>query len=149
MEMEPLYTPHGVEERCERAWEEEGLFHADAEAPGETYVIAIPPPNVTGALHMGHALNGTLQDALIRWHRMRGFNTLFQPGYDHAGIATQAVVEKELLKQGQTRQEIGREAFVERVWEWLYEYGGVIMGQFRRIGCSLAHGRERVTGGGA
>ena len=145
MEMEPLYTPHGVEERWQRAWEEEGLFHADPEAPGESYVIAVPPPNVTGALHMGHALNGTLQDALIRWHRMRGFNTLWQPGYDHAGIATQAVVEKELRKQGTTRQEIGREAFVERVWEWLHEYGGVIMGQFRRLGCSLDYDRERFT----
>jgi valyl-tRNA synthetase len=145
MEMEPLYTPHGVEERWQRAWEEERLFHADPEAPGETYVIAIPPPNVTGALHMGHALNGTLQDSLIRWHRMRGFNTLWQPGYDHAGIATQAVVEKALRAQGTSRQEIGREAFVERVWEWLREYGGVIMGQFRRLGCSLDYERERFT----
>jgi valyl-tRNA synthetase len=145
MEMEPLYTPQGVEERWQRAWEEERLFHADPEAPGEPYVIAIPPPNVTGALHMGHALNGTLQDSLIRWHRMRGFNTLWQPGYDHAGIATQAVVEKELRKQGTTRQEIGREAFVERVWEWLHEYGGVIMGQFRRLGCSLDYERTRFT----
>jgi valyl-tRNA synthetase len=145
MEMEPLYTPHGVEERWQRAWEEEGLFHADPEAPGESYVIAVPPPNVTGALHMGHALNGTLQDVLIRWHRMRGFNTLWQPGYDHAGIATQAVVERELRKQGTTRQEIGREAFVERVWEWLHEYGGVIMGQFRRLGCSLDYDRQRFT----
>jgi len=145
MEMEPLYAPHGVEERWQQAWEEEGLFRADPEAPGETYVIAIPPPNVTGALHMGHALNGTLQDSLIRWHRMRGFNTLWQPGYDHAGIATQAVVEKKLREEGTTRQEIGREAFVERVWEWLHEYGGVIMSQFRRLGCSLDYERERFT----
>jgi valyl-tRNA synthetase len=145
MEMEPLYKPHGVEERWQRAWEEEGLFHADPAAEGETYVIAIPPPNVTGALHMGHALNGSVQDALVRWHRMRGFNTLWQPGYDHAGIATQAVVEKELRKQGTTRQELGREAFVERVWEWLHEYGGRIMGQFRRLGCSLDYERERFT----
>ena len=137
MEMEPLYTPLGVEERWQRAWEEEGLFHADPEATGETYVIAIPPPNVTGALHMGHALNGTLQDSLIRWHRMRGFNALWQPGYEHAGIATQAVVEKELRKEGTSREELGRDAFVARVWEWLHEYGGVIMGQFRRLGCSL------------
>ena len=145
MEMEPLYTPLGVEERWQRAWEEEGLFHADPEATGETYVIAIPPPNVTGALHMGHALNGTLQDSLIRWHRMRGFNALWQPGYDHAGIATQAVVEKELRKEGTSREELGRDAFVARVWEWLHEYGGVIMGQFRRLGCSLDYERERFT----
>ena len=145
MEMEPLYTPLGVEERWQRAWEEEGLFHADPEATGETYVIAIPPPNVTGALHMGHALNGTLQDSLIRWHRMRGFNALWQPGYDHAGIATQAVVEKELRREGTSREELGRDAFVARVWEWLHEYGGVIMGQFRRLGCSLDYERERFT----
>ena len=143
--MDPLYKPEGVEQRWQRTWEEEGLYHADASAEGPTYVIAVPPPNVTGALHMGHALNGAIQDVLIRWHRMRGFNTLWQPGFDHAGIATQAVVDKELRKQGTSRQEIGREAFVERVWEWLHEYGGVIMGQFRRLGCSLDYERERFT----
>jgi valyl-tRNA synthetase len=145
MELAPLYTPHGVEERWQRLWEEERLYHADPERPGETYVIAVPPPNVTGALHMGHALNGSIQDALVRLHRMRGFNTLWQPGFDHAGIATQAVVEKELRRQGTSRLELGREAFVERVWEWLHEYGGVIMGQFRRLGCSLDYERERFT----
>ncbi|HUJ92464.1 MAG TPA: valine--tRNA ligase [Gaiellaceae bacterium] len=144
-QMEPLYKPQGVEERWQRAWEEEGLYRADASSTRPSYVIAVPPPNVTGALHMGHALNGTIQDALIRWHRMRGFNALWQPGYDHAGIATQAVVEKELRRQGTSRQEIGREAFVERVWEWLHEYGGVIMGQFRRLGSSLDYERGRFT----
>jgi valyl-tRNA synthetase len=143
--MEPLYKPHGVEERWQRTWEDERLYHARPDDPGETYVIAVPPPNVTGALHMGHALNGAIQDVLIRWHRMRGFNTLWQPGFDHAGIATQAVVEKELRRQGTSRQELGREAFVERVWEWLREYGGVIMSQFRRLGCSLDYERERFT----
>jgi valyl-tRNA synthetase len=145
MELEPLYTPRGVEERWQETWERERLYHADPDAPGDSYVIAVPPPNVTGALHMGHALNGSLQDALVRWHRMRGFNTLWQPGFDHAGIATQAVVERELRAQGTSRQELGREAFVERVWEWLHEYGGVIMGQFRRLGCSLDYERERFT----
>src|SRR4051812_17989809 len=145
MELEPLYKPQGVEERWQQTWEQERLYHADPDDPGPTYVIAVPPPNVTGALHMGHALNGTLQDVLIRQHRMRGFNTLWQPGYDHAGIATQAVVEKELRKEGTTRQELGREAFVERVWEWLHEYGGRIMGQFRRLGGSLDYERERFT----
>jgi valyl-tRNA synthetase len=145
MELAPLYVPHGVEERWQRIWEEERLYHADPERPGETYVIAVPPPNVTGALHMGHALNGSIQDALVRRHRMAGFNTLWQPGFDHAGIATQAVVEKELRSRGTSRLEIGREAFVERVWEWLHEYGGVIMGQFRRLGCSLDYERERFT----
>src|SRR6267154_1674420 len=143
--MEPLYQPQGVEERWQRTWEEERLYHAEADDPRPTYVIAVPPPNVTGALHMGHALNGTLQDALIRWHRMRGFNALWQPGFDHAGIATQAVVEQELRRLGTSRQEIGREAFVDRVWEWLHEYGGVIMSQFRRMGCSLDYERERFT----
>jgi valyl-tRNA synthetase len=143
--MEPLYKPHGVEERWERTWEEEGHFHADPGSEKPSYAIAIPPPNVTGALHMGHALNGSIQDVLIRWHRMRGFNTLWQPGYDHAGIATQAIVDKELRKEGTSRQEIGREAFVERVWEWLREYGGVIMSQLRRLGASLDYERERFT----
>ena len=143
--MDSLYRPQGVEERWQRTWEEERLYHADPEAPGETFVIAVPPPNVTGALHMGHALNGSIQDALVRWHRMRGFNTLWQPGFDHAGIATQAVVEKELRRNGISRLELGREKFVERVWEWLHEYGGVIMRQFRRLGCSLDYERERFT----
>ena len=143
--MDPLYRPQGVEERWQRIWEEERLYRADPEQPGDSYVIAVPPPNVTGALHMGHALNGSIQDALVRWHRMRGFNTLWQPGFDHAGIATQAVVEKELRKEGVSRLELGREAFVERVWEWLHEYGGVIMGQFRSLGCSLDYARERFT----
>src|SRR3954468_8440031 len=146
MELATLYNPHGVEERWQRTWEEEGHYHADAEDDSrETYVIAVPPPNVTGALHMGHALNGTIQDALIRWHRMRGFNASWQPGVDHAGISTQMVVKRELRSQGTSRQELGREKFVERVWEWLHEYGGVIMGQFRRLGCSLDYERERFT----
>ncbi len=143
--MEPLYKPEGVEARWQETWEAEGLYHAEPDPSRESYVIAVPPPNVTGALHMGHALNGSIQDTLIRWHRMRGFNTLWQPGYDHAGIATQAVVERELVKQGTTRQELGRDAFVEKVWEWLHEYGGVIMGQFRRLGASLDYSRERFT----
>jgi valyl-tRNA synthetase len=145
MEMEPLYRPQGVEERWQRAWEDERLFHADPGSGKPSYVIAVPPPNVTGALHMGHALNGSIQDVLIRWHRMRGFEALWQPGFDHAGIATQAVVEKELRKEGTSRQEIGRDAFLERVWRWLHETGGTIMTQFRRLGCSLDYERERFT----
>jgi valyl-tRNA synthetase len=146
MELAPLYVPHGVEERWQRIWEEEHLYHADEnDETRPTYVIAVPPPNVTGALHMGHALNGSIQDALVRMHRMRGFNTLWQPGFDHAGIATQAVVERELRGEGVSRLELGRDAFVERVWAWLREYGGVIMSQFRRLGCSLDYERERFT----
>jgi valyl-tRNA synthetase len=143
--MDSLYRPELVEERWQRTWEEEGLFEARIGDDRESYVIAVPPPNVTGALHMGHALNGTLQDVLVRWHRMRGFNTLWQPGYDHAGIATQNVVEKELAREGLTRDDLGREAFVERVWAWLEEYGGIIMGQYRRLGASLDYRRERFT----
>ncbi|MGI9112821.1 MAG: valine--tRNA ligase [Gaiellaceae bacterium] len=144
--MEPLYKPQGVEERWQRTWEEEGLYAAGAGARhDETFVICVPPPNVTGALHMGHALNGSIQDLLIRWHRLRGFDTLWQPGYDHAGIATQNVVEKQLVQEGTSRKELGREAFVERVWEHLDATGRTIMGQFRRLGASLDYGRERFT----
>src|SRR5215510_8667276 len=144
--MEPLYTPHGVEERWQRAWEEAGDYEAGSGARlDETFVIALPPPNVTGALHMGHALNGSIQDVLVRWHRMRGFDTLWQPGYDHAGISTQNVVEKQLVAEGTSRQEIGREAFLERTWMWLEETGRTIMAQYRRLGASVDYSRERFT----
>src|ERR671939_275671 len=144
--MDARYDPKQLEERWQRTWEEEGLFRAGAGARrDDTFVIAVPPPNVTGALHMGHALNGTIQDVLIRWHRMQGYDTLWQPGYDHAGIATQAVVEKQLAREGTTRQELGREAFVERVWRHLEETGRTIMSQFRRLGASLDYSRERFT----
>jgi valyl-tRNA synthetase len=143
--MEPLYRPGGVEERWQQTWEDEGHYRAYADAPGETFVIAHPPPNVTGELHMGHALQLALADALVRWRRMQGYNTLFQPGYDHAGISTQNAVEKDLALQGKTRQDLGREAFEARVWEWLHLYGRTIMTQFRRIGASLDYTRERFT----
>ena len=144
--MEPTYSPEDVERRWQEAWEAEGLYRAGAgKRRDETFVIAVPPPNVTGALHMGHALNGALQDVLVRWHRMRGFDTLWQPGYDHAGISTQNVVEKQLVAEGTSRKEIGREAFVERVWRHLEETGRTIMGQYRRLGASLAYDRERFT----
>ena len=143
--MEPLYRPRGVEERWQRVWEEEGLYNAEPDSERDSFVIALPPPNVTGELHMGHALNASIQDLLIRWHRMRGFSVLWQPGYDHAGIATQNVIEKELAKEGKTRHDLGREAFVQRTWAWLEEYGGIIMGQLRRLGASLDYRRERFT----
>jgi valyl-tRNA synthetase len=144
--MESRYDPGVVEARCQEAWEAEGLYAAGAGARREdTYVICVPPPNVTGDLHLGHALNGSLQDVLIRWHRMRGFDTLWQPGYDHAGIATQNVVEKALAAEGLTRHDLGREAFVERTWDWLEMTGRTIMGQFRRLGASLDYSRERFT----
>jgi len=143
--MEPRYTPEGVEERWQTTWEEEGHYAAEADDPRPTFVIAFPPPNVTGDLHMGHALQLALADALVRWRRMQGFNCLFQPGYDHAGIATQSVVEKELEKEGKSRHDLGRVAFEARVWEWLRLYGRTIMTQFRRMGASMDYRRERFT----
>ena len=144
--MEPLYDPSAVERRWQETWEVEGLYAAGAgRRRDESYVIALPPPNVTGELHLGHALNGSIEDVLIRWHRMRGFDTLWQPGYDHAGIATQNVVEKQLVAEGTSRREIGREAFLERTWEWLETTGRTIMGQYRRLGASVDYGRERFT----
>ncbi len=143
--MDPLYRPEGVEERWQRTWEEEGLYNADPDPSRRTFVDAHPPPNVTGELHMGHALQLALGDAVCRMKRMQGFNVLFQPGYDHAGISTQNAVEKHLLEEGTSRQELGREAFEARVWEWLREYGGKIMFQFRRMGASLDYRRERMT----
>lgn len=143
--MDPLYKPAGVEERWQKTWEEEGLYNADPDPTRPAYVDAHPPPNVTGELHIGHALQLALGDSVVRMKRMQGFNVLFQPGYDHAGISTQNAVEKYLATQGKTRQELGREAFEARVWEWLHEYGGKIMTQFRRIGASLDYRRERFT----
>src|SRR3954454_11561490 len=143
--MQPRYDPHGVEERWQRTWEEEGLYNADVDASREPYVDAHPPPNVTGELHIGHALQLAIGDTMIRWKRMQGFNALFQPGYDHAGISTQNVVEKVLLEEGTSRQELGRDAFVERVWEWLHEYGGKMLDDFRRLGAALDYRRSRMT----
>jgi valyl-tRNA synthetase len=143
--MEPLYSPAGVEERWQQTWEAEGLYNAEADDPRESFAIAHPPPNVTGDLHLGHALQLSLADTIVRTRRMQGYNVLFQPGYDHAGISTQNAVEKHLAEQGKTRQDLGREAFVALVWEWLHEYGGKIMVQFRRIGASLDYRRERFT----
>jgi valyl-tRNA synthetase len=144
--MESLYDPAAVERRWQETWEAEGLYAAGAgRRRDESFVIALPPPNVTGELHMGHALNGAIQDVLVRWHRMRGFDTLWQPGYDHAGISTQNVIEKQLVAEGTSREEIGRDAFLERTWRWLDETGRTIIGQLRRLGASLDYGRERFT----
>ncbi len=143
--MEALYRPEGVEERWQRTWEEEGLYEADPDPGRESFAIAHPPPNVTGDLHLGHALQLSLADTIVRTRRMQGYNVLFQPGYDHAGISTQNAVEKHLAGEGKSRQDLGREAFVELVWAWPHEYGGKIMFQFRRIGASLDYRRERFT----
>ncbi len=140
------YDPGEIEGRVFAEWVEGGYFHPDAEgAPAENFSVAIPPPNVTGALHMGHALNGAMQDALVRMNRMRGRNALWILGTDHAGIATQAVVEKELRAEGRTRHELGREEFVERVWAWKEEYGSRIVEQYKRLGASCDYERERFT----
>ena len=144
-QMQPRYEPQGVEERWQQTWEAEGLYNADPDASRKSFAIAHPPPNVTGDLHLGHALQLSLADTIVRTRRMQGYNVLFQPGYDHAGISTQNAVEKHLATEGLTRQDLGREAFEARVWEWLHEYGGKIMVQFRRIGASLDYRRERFT----
>src|SRR5947208_9902566 len=137
------YDPAEVEGRVLQAWLEGGYFHPPAEgSPADNYSIAIPPPNVTGALHMGHALNGSIQDALTRLNRMRGRNTLWALGTDHAGIATQSVVEKQLRSEGISRHDIGREEFVKRVWEWRGQYGYPIVRQVKRPGASCGHERE-------
>jgi valyl-tRNA synthetase len=144
-QMDPLYRPQGVEERWQRAWEEEGLYEAEPDGSRESWVYCFPPPNVTGNLHLGHALQLSLGDALARLRRMQGLNVLVQAGYDHAGISTQNAVEKHLETQGTSRRELGREAFEQRVWEWLHEYGGTIVHQFRRMGASMDYRRIRFT----
>ena len=147
--MEKTYRPDDVEGRIYAEWEESGAFGCGhtktGEATGESYSIVIPPPNVTGSLHMGHALNNTLQDILARFERMRGKDVLWQPGTDHAGIATQMVVERQLAAENTNRHELGREAFIERVWKWKAESGGTITGQLRRLGASCDWSRERFT----
>jgi valyl-tRNA synthetase len=140
------FEPAEVEPRTVERWLQSGLFHPQPEGGGDgNYSIAIPPPNVTGTLHMGHALNGSIQDVLIRYHRMLGLNTKWILGTDHAGIATQMVVEKALLAEGSSRREIGREAFTQRVWEWRKHYGGQIVEQFKRLGASCDYDEERFT----
>ncbi len=141
--MDKTYDPHSIEQRWYETWEREGYFAPSGE--GKPYCIMIPPPNVTGSLHMGHAFQDTLMDALTRYHRMRGDNTLWQPGTDHAGIATQMVVERQLNSEDLTRHDIGREKFIERIWEWKHESGGTITRQLRRMGSSVDWSRERFT----
>ena len=143
--MEKSYDPKQVETRWYRTWSERGYFHASAAAEGRPYVIVIPPPNITGSLHMGHALNNTIQDILVRWRRMQGLNALWVPGTDHAGIATQNVVEKQLLAEGSSRDKLGRDRFVQRVWDWKAQSGGTIIEQLKRLGSSCDWDRLRFT----
>ncbi len=143
--MEKNYQPEKVEEKIYRFWEKSGFFNPDNLQGKKTYTITIPPPNVTGRLHMGHALNTVIQDILIRRKRMQGYKTLWLPGTDHAGIATQNVVEKKLKKEGKTRFDLGREKFIKEVWKWKEEYGNIILDQLKRIGASCDWSRTRFT----
>jgi len=143
--LEKTYRPKDVEAKHYRIWERIGAFHADPDSGKRPYVIMMPPPNVTGSLHMGHALTFTLQDILIRFHRMRGRDALWQPGTDHAGIATQMVIERQLEATGETRERLGRKAFLERAWAWRVQSGGTILKQLRRLGASADWTRERFT----
>jgi len=147
-ELPKAYEPGAIETRWAEYWIKEKLFSVPTPPPGETrpvFTLLLPPPNVTGRLHMGHMLNQTQMDIIVRWHRMRGFITLWLPGTDHAGIATQMMVEKQLEKEGKKRREMGREKFVERVWEWKREYGGAILDQMKRLGASVDWDREYFT----
>src|SRR3954463_4434383 len=140
------YVPAEAEARVFRRWEESGIFHPEPEgSPEDNYSIAIPPPNVTGVLHMGHALNGSIQDTLIRMRRMQGRRTKWIFGTDHAGIATQVKVEQQLREEGTSREELGREEFIKRVWEWREKYGSQIVEQFKRLGASADYEDERFT----
>ncbi len=140
-----VYDPHQVEERLYKFWLRKKYFHALRKNGGDPYVIMIPPPNITGILHMGHALNNTLQDILIRWKRMQGHNTLWMPGTDHAGIATQNVVERKLMSEGLTKRELGRELFLEEIWKWREKYGNTIISQLKLLGSSCDWDRIRFT----
>ena len=144
-QLDKTYSPHDVENRWYQRWIDAGLFHADPAHHGQPYSMVIPPPNVTGSLHVGHALNNTLQDILIRWRRMQGRNVLWMPGTDHAGIATQNVVERQLQAEGTSREALGREEFLKRVWNWKEQSGGTIVGQLKKLGASCDWQRERFT----
>ncbi|KUG23888.1 valyl-trna synthetase [hydrocarbon metagenome] len=144
-DLSKAFEPANAEKRLYDYWLKKKFFHAQDKSDAPAFSIVIPPPNVTGMLHMGHALNNTLQDIIIRFKRMQGCNTLWMPGMDHAGIATQNVVEQELMKEGLSRHDLGREKFIARVWEWKEKYGGVIINQLKRLGCSCDWERERFT----
>ena len=135
-ELEKQYNPKNVEDRIYKSWLDAKYFHAKREPGKKTYTIVIPPPNITGQLHMGHALDNTLQDILIRYHRMAGYDTLWVPGTDHASIATEAKIVEAMKKEGLTKEDIGREKFLERAWAWKAQYGGRIIEQLKKMGRS-------------
>ncbi|MBR6790662.1 MAG: class I tRNA ligase family protein, partial [Oscillospiraceae bacterium] len=144
-ELEKMYSPREFEDRIYRTWEERGYFTPEIDESKPMYSIVMPPPNITGQLHMGHAVDNTLQDILTRWKRMQGYCTLWLPGTDHASIATEAKIVEAMRKEGLTKEDIGREAFLERAWEWKKQYGGRIVTQLRKLGSSCDWSRERFT----
>ncbi|MDX1632380.1 MAG: class I tRNA ligase family protein, partial [Thermoanaerobaculia bacterium] len=143
--MEKHFDPASYEEKWQEYWAEGGYFEVDADTDRPTFCIMIPPPNVTGKLHIGHALQSTLQDLLTRWRRMQGYEALWLPGTDHAGIATQLMVERELAEEGKTRHDLGRERFLERMWAWKERYQDNISSQLKTMGASCDWSRERFT----
>jgi valyl-tRNA synthetase (EC 6.1.1.9) len=145
MELAKSFEPQQIEQRWYQHWEQSGYFRPSMDSQQPAYCIMLPPPNVTGTLHMGHAFQHTIMDALIRYHRMQGDNTLWQPGTDHAGIATQIVVERQLDAKNISRHDLGRDAFLDKVWEWKAQSGSTITGQMRRLGTSCDWSRERFT----
>ena len=144
-ELAKTYDPKEIEDRTYKKWLEKKYFHAEVDESKKPFTIVIPPPNITGQLHMGHALDNTMQDILIRTKRMQGYNALWQPGTDHASIATEAKIVEALKKEGTSKQELGREKFLERAWEWKKEYGGRIVEQLKKLGSSCDWDRERFT----
>ena len=139
------FNPKDFEDKLYEEWEKKGNFKPSGDKSKEPYCIMMPPPNVTGKLHMGHALDDTIQDVLIRYKRMRGYNTLWLPGTDHASISTEMKVVQKLAKEGKTKQDLGREKFLEEAWDWTHEYGGIIQSQQRKLGCSCDWERSRFT----
>src|SRR5260370_40163059 len=147
-ELPKAYEPGAIETRWAEYWVQEKLFHVETPAPGDSrpvFTLLLPPPNVTGRLHMGHMMEQTQMDVIVRWHRMRGFVSLWLPGTDHAGIATQMLVERQLASEGKKRREMGREKFLERVWEWRREDGGAILDQIKRLGAAGDLDRQYFT----
>ena len=144
-ELEKNYNPADIETRLYNKWQEKKYFHAEIDKNKKPFTIVMPPPNITGQLHMGHALDNTMQDILIRFKRMQGYSALWVPGTDHASIATEAKIVETMKKEGVTKEEIGREKFLERAWNWKKEYGGRIVTQLKKIGSSADWDRERFT----
>ena len=144
-ELAKTYDPSVVEDRLYNEWLEKKYFHTEVDKSKEPYTIVMPPPNITGQLHMGHALDNTIQDILIRWKRMSGYNALWIPGIDHASISTEVKVVQKMLEEGLTKEDVGREGFLERAWAWKEEYGGIILNQLRKMGSSCDWDRVRFT----